>query len=250
MRLQVNLRSFFMLVVVGCITPAIVLHAPMLHAGTIDIDDFSAPATEENFTSIDLGALPSFVGTQPTISPVAGEASILGGSRNATVQVQTPVDWKSAMGTIGNGAFSVFTGGSSGSVVTIDYPGLTDVDLTDGGTNQSIALDFNFVEPGDLNLQIVITDGANTATFDSSTTANIPGSGTPFTYLATFADFDMAAPLSSADSISVVLNGPAVANMDFELSSISAVTAVPEPSTMAMLLTLVLASLSLIVRRR
>ena len=250
MRLQGNLKSLSMFVIAVGITPALVLHAPMVRADTIPIDSFAAPAVGANFASIDLGLLPLFVGGAPIVPSASGEPSILGGDRDVTVAVTAPIDWKSVVGTIGSGSFSVYTGGRSGSTVTIDYPGLTNEDLTDLGTNNAIALGFTFVSKEGMNVQIMVTDNGNTATFDSLAIGDIAGSTTTFTYLAPFNAFDTVAPLASADSISIVFNSPAggpVPNVDFELTSIAAV---PEPSTLAMLLTLGLVSLAAIARRR
>jgi len=251
-RVQGNLRSLSMFVVVLGITLAVFVHAPTVRADAIVIDAFAAPAAGANFISLDVGLLPFFVGAQPVVPSVIGEPSILGGDRDVTIEVVGPVDWKSAIGTVGSAdeVLSVFTGGGSGSTVTLDYPSLLGANLTDLGTNNAFALAFNFVEPGNLNLRITVESGGNTAMFNSSAAGNIGESSTPFTYIVPFDAFDTVGPLASADSISIVFNDPVggpLPNVDFELTSVAAV---PEPSTLAMLWTVGVVSLLAVARRR
>ncbi|KKL06639.1 hypothetical protein LCGC14_2594010 [marine sediment metagenome] len=255
MRVQDNLRALSTFVVALCITLTVGAFAPIVCADPIVIDSFAAPAAGANFFSFDAALFPSLVGDQPATIPTTDSSSILGDDRVLEVEVVGTPDWKSASGTVGsvNEVLSVATWGDPGSKVRLDYPGLSVDDLTDGGTNDAIAFAFNFLEAGDLNVQITVTGDGGTAVFDSATSAgDVAQSSTPFTYAAPFDEFvvDVGDPLGNADTISIVLNNPAggpVTNVDFELSS---VTAVPEPSTLAMLATLCAFILGAVWRRR
>ncbi len=256
MRVQGNLKSLSMFVVVVGITLALGVYAPAARADAIVIDTFAAPAAEVNFFSFDAALFPSLVGKQPDTVFVGGSASILGGERELTVEVGGAPSWMSASGLIGGAGevLSVATWGAPGSKVILDYAGLSADDLTDGGENNAIALNFNFLAGNDLHVKMTVVGDGGTAIFDSatSTLGNVAQLGSSFSYDAPFDEFviDTGDPLGNADTINIVLNDPGgvpLANVNFELTS---VTAVPEPSTLAMLLMVGVASLLAVARRR
>ncbi len=230
------------------IAPAIGLYGSKACAATIVLDSFALPATGGNFYSFDPAAFPALVPTQPD--------PILSATRDLTVTVVGPIDWKSVNGTIGSAAevLSVATWGDSGSTVLLNYHGLFLAGPIDE-THNAVEFAFNFLEAGDLNMRITATGDEGTAVFDSATSSlgDIPQSSTPFTYIAPFDEFVVSGGGSpgSTPSISIMLNDPAggpVTNLDFELTSI---IILPEPSALTMLASLgVFLALVLCRRRR
>lgn len=258
MRVQGNLKSLSMFVVVVGTTLAMVVYAPNARADTIVIDSFATPSVGGDFYSFTFNPSAS-----PPISPLTpGDMPIVipGVGRDLLVEVVGDIDWKSVIGTIGSvdEVLSVVTFGDSGTRVTLDYTSwagkANTSDLTDGGTNNALAFAFNFLGAGDLNVQITVSGDGGEATFksDGSALGDVAQSSTPFIYLAPFDEFDVDTgnPLSNADTISILFNDPVggpIANVSFELTSVAAV---PEPSTLAMLLTLGATSLLAVARRR
>lgn len=231
-----------------------VLGASSAQATTIGIDHFAAPADSVNFISF---SFPSFTPV-PSVTIPTLDASILGLERIFDISVVGPPDWMAFSGSIGSDVLQVATWGRSGSVSTLSYPSVADVDLTDGGTNNVVDLAFDFLEAGSLSVKVAITgDGGNTAVFDSSAKAlgNALPSTTPFVYSIPFDQFTISGgnPLANADSIVVTLNDPVggpLANVDFELNSISVSEQVPEPSTLALLVVLGISATVIAVRKR
>ncbi len=226
----------------------VALIASAVQAETIVIDDFSAPDQGGQIYSFDF-VMPTPGSSASPFTPKAHmeildvqAPEIWGGERDLTADVVGDVQWNSASGEVGNGlgVLRLSTlGTESGTTVELVYPGPSNVDLTDGGANLALALDFNFMVAGDLdlNLKIAATGPNGTATFDSAASilGDVTESDDPFVYAAPFAEFDNEGALATATSLTITFNGLdiPVSNVNFELTEVSAV--VPEPSTLVSL---------------
>jgi hypothetical protein len=208
-------------VLVGLVSLAVPGSAAIL------IDDFSVNQT----------ALSIISGT--TNSGVVTGASSIGGARNITLTVTTENAPNTASVVVAGGTLDYSNSVGVASILTVIWDGGTDavltpngfapVDLTQGGSN-------NFVRVstfGDLALasQLTLWSGAgNLANYDF-----VLPSG------AGFVDLSIAAPTSTIGSFSatgvtaarLIING--VANSDRSIDFIEAGSAIPEPSTFAML---------------
>jgi hypothetical protein len=189
--------------------------------------------------------------------------TILGGERELEINVVTPAPLPnpfSAVAVIGEGTLDFGADSSSRVVTTLLYDGadgpdangtmsnslgLANVDLTMGGNQDGIALNFSAVDaaPGlsTIPLQIIVTSAGGTAT----AMTNIPEMIIPGTHIVPYSAFNIQGPLSAATSVRFVFNGaPIDQAIDYTLTSIHTV---PEPSTLALA---GLAAMGLVVARR
>jgi hypothetical protein len=180
----------------------------------------------------------------------AGGGTILGGERELEINVVTPAPLPnpfSAVAVIGQGLLDFGADSSSRVVTTLLYDGadgidaggvmtnslgLANIDLTMGGTQTGIGLNFSAVDaaPGlsSIPLQVIVTSAGGTAT----ATTNIPEMIIPGLHIVPYSAFNIQGPLSAATSVRFVFNGaPIDQAIDFTLNNIATV---PEPSTFAL----------------
>jgi hypothetical protein len=225
------------LAIVFCLTAA----AP---AAPIVIDDFSTPnpapfflvgINHDNALPVEQAGLAEAVGGERDILAV-----VLGTPNPQSAQVLTGFEASLFV----EGVFQVATAGNPATSVTLQYDGtdtdgatlvnarLLNLDLTGGGMNDELAIDFISVDapgaPG-LDLLISLSSPGGTATLADI----VPESGSPFTHVTSFAAFaaDPGFSFKNVDSIELVFNGPGVMDVDFAIGRIQAV---PEPSTAAL----------------
>lgn len=219
---------------------ALLAGAGSAQAGMILIDEFSVedPAQDYAITSTHSSGA-SFVAPS-----VGSAASILGGERSLTVDVLSPSPGPfAATGSIGTQsggktAYTFMSGSSDAVAATLVYDGMTGgVDLTDGGENRVISLEFLNLDAGtdatEISVDVDLEDTAGeTAEFDGW----ISESAAPFTEYAPFADFVTGGPFSftSVNRIEIDFNRrDPRKGTDFELTG--AVATAPEPGSMALL---------------
>ena len=126
-----------------------------------------------------------------------------------------------------------------GAATTLLYngggAGLGGIDLTAGGSQNALAIQFRFVDTGGSPLlpveAIVVGASGGTATFGGGGTLGVAQESSPCVYDLLFSSFSVEgqSPLSNAASISFVFNPAYEANVDFSLLSIKTAE-VPEPS--------------------
>jgi hypothetical protein len=236
---------------------AVALFAAPTSATPILIDDFRdaghfvLPERQTGW------AIPLFTEANPfimehenTIDPVG---TILGGQRDAMINVVTTPKGVSANGVIGDvdeegpgteGAFEFGSSATARVVGTLEYDGvdflpqttnltnalgLGAINLTAGGNN-SFALVFRSVDPAPAETGVAIRIEVTSAGGNSFFDGMIPESGTEFTFNVPFASFNNQTAFTGATSIRFIFNdgGSPDAAVDFNLKSIAAV---PEPAT-------------------
>jgi hypothetical protein len=143
------------------------------------------------------------------------------------------------------GELAMTTSPSSSAQLSLQYAGdsgtgFAPIDLTDGGLNDRLALEWTTIDFTGL-LTIGINSGADRSEITVNTLAG-PFTGTPTVQDVLFTDFVGSANLSAITSIDFTLDG--ALNGDYILDSIAAV---PEPATMGLLL---MGSLAALRRRR
>jgi hypothetical protein len=239
-------------------TLAVAVLSTPSHAATILIDDFRdanhfpLPESQQGW------GIPLFTQANPFImehTPQMG--TILGGERDVAIDVTTVPKGVSAFGVIGDvdeedpsteGEFDFGSASTARVMATLEYDGLDagevaagaltnaldlgGIDFTAGGNN-AFSFAFRTVDPAPnqtgIGLRIEVTGAGGTATY----VGTIPQSAVESTFLAPFAEFDSAGPLSAATSIRFIFNGNGAPDtaVDFNLKNIAAV---PEPATLAM----------------
>jgi len=201
-------------------------------ASDIVIDTFELPAAASN-SIINLNS------PDPTLlEQVAG--GVLGLERDVLVNVNgAPVPISAAF-SLGGGEFEFITSFSPGTTARLQYDGLDAdnpgppaslvnsngllVDLTSGGANTELRLDFLSIDGGSgttLGIIIRLQSGAGeTATL----AADIPQDANPSSFFASFASFATTAGFSFAavTSIEVDFNPTAVERVEFRLDQITA----------------------------
>lgn len=243
---------------------SLVLCARTATANTITIDAFTVPNPGEVFFLDPTGTGNTFVHQEPATPGAPDAAEILGGQRDVLVKVDGTALPISAAGIIGyetvnnNGLLQVATFGNPGSYVIAQYDGrdvepdppgdypddaedLGLVDLTDGGANDRFLLSFKSLDAGNVTaLTLGVKVVGNTA--QETLYRNVTESSVPFDVPILFSGFSTTDLMKSVRSLTFEFNTPfaptlnaPVPNVDFELDSIEAV---PEPSTLAMLLAL------------
>lgn len=245
-----TLTALALLAVALCGVPA--------SAATILIDDFRdanhfpLPESQQGW------AIPLFTQANPFIMEHTQQiGTILGGERDAQINVTTTPKGVSANGVIGDvdeedpGIEGVFEFGSSATAkvtAILEYDGVDPGEVAAGaltnalnlgainftaGGNNAFALVFRSVDPAPAKtgvaIRVEVTSAGGTATYDGM----IPESSSESTYQIPFAAFSSQAPLSAATSVRFIFNngvgGPDLA-VDFNLKNIAAV---PEPATVA-----------------
>jgi len=213
------------------------------HALPIVIDDFSLADPHVAYAI-------NIVDPDPTLieTPDPGLLSIMGGERDLLVDVDGVSGPVSATGTVGDGTYMFGTVGM-GASATLQYDGvdadivgppamlvnsegLGGIDLTDGGTNVGIRLDFLFIDGGAgtlLGIEVEAHSTTGVATFS----ADIPHDPAPSSYLVPFAAFTDPTVLAAATSLEITLNPTAVHDVDFELDYIG--VEIPEPHSLTLL---------------
>jgi len=211
-------------------------------AASITIDDFNQPNPEQFYVIAAINA-------DPLLHKTA-HASILGGERDLLVDVIGSAALTTAAGTVGGGVFDF---GTSGPVLAmLQYDGVDadqllptralvnnqglSVDLTGGGSNNALRLDFDSIDGGPpstpLSYTITLTSPVAGVATRTGTLAETAG---PQTYLIPFASFTPSVNFTFANvsSITLTLNGGTTQpDSDFRLSLFAAV---PEPHSVALL---------------
>ena len=257
MRGMISGMSVLKAAVYTVIVWSLFVHALTATADTITIDSFNHPDAQAgggtNFYVP--GVLPWGTGVNFFDKNDAAVEEVIGKDRDIHVEVVGPAIPISASGTIGYepvydiGLLFLASGGRAGTYVTATYDGalgagLGGIDLTDGGANNRLEIDFQSLDAGDLtdlelNIDIVSQGQHSYLKSQHTFVAEKIGSFTEKLYFDYFSDEDV---LKSVDSITFTFNNMAdpVSNVDFEIDNIKAV---PEPSTIAMLSALVGASM-------
>jgi hypothetical protein len=219
-----------------------VFSSAVASAAPIVIDDFGQPNPEQFYVIAAINADPLL---HKTAHP-----SILGGERDLLVDVVGSSALTTAAGTVGGGELDF---GTSGPVLgmlqydgvdadqllptraLVNAQGLT-VDLTGGGTNNALRLDFDSIDGGPpatpLSYTITLTSPlAGVAT----RTGTLAETASPQSYLIPFASFTPSVnfAFTNVSSITLTLNGGVTQpDSDFKLSLFAAV---PEPHSVALL---------------
>ncbi len=237
-------------------------------AGTIIIDDFQTPAPSEAFFSFDSATLPFMPKGMTLIEQES--ASILGGQRDLLLEVAGNPSIFSTSGIVGTdddaGLLRVATDGGPGTVVTLQYDGidagdnevtglsdhlgLGGFDLTDGQTNDRLQFDFLGIDSGSsllhtIRLEISAVGESATATF----VVDIDDSTGPTSLEVPFSDFSDDTVFQNLKSLTFTINGSGESAMGIDIH-LDRIAAVPEPATLAMLLSLVTCWAGWALRRR
>ncbi len=216
------------------------------NAAPIVIDDFSTPDPAPFF-------LVGFTHLNDLLVEQPGLSEAVGGERDILIEVLGTLNIQSAQLLTGTdrslfsqGVMQVATAREPATTVTLQYDGTDDdgnallnsrllnLDLTDGGTNDRLEIEFLTVDaPASLGLDFVITltSPGGTAVLAEL----IPESGLPAVHVSPFAAFaaDPGFSFSDVDSMEFSFNGSGVADVDFVIDRIRAV---PEPSTLTLIL--------------
>lgn len=208
----------------------------------------AAPVLIDNFDSPDPGTsyVIDLLDPDPTVIEQA-VAGMIGGERDVLIDVIGTPGAVSATGTVGGGNF-IYGSTSPGSVVTLQYDGidadpaaaltnsagLGGVDLTDGGSNIGILMQFLSVDAGagsDLDLEIYATSAGGSASFVGTVMESV----SPFEHFVLFSDFATVGAFSFAalTSLEFVFNPAGTDDVDFEFDFIIATT--PEPSSIGLM---------------
>ncbi len=207
---------------------------PLLQAQIV-IDDFNQPVP--TLTQL-------YVGTS---TQTITDAGILGGTRDDSLSV-VPVDsGNEFIGFLGFGSGNLtLSQGSEDEVVgSLVYDNFNGIDLTSAGLNSLFSLDFFSSDaPTTLSdtLSISVTSGSDTVT----RFVDVPSSSNLGESTVEFADF-AAVDLTSVDSITLGFDFASSPGRDFAISSFAAISAVPEPSSVAFCC---LVAAGVLVRRR
>ncbi len=216
-----------------------------LLSGVSLVDNFSDPNPASFYFISAFNTNPTLL-VLPTTPPNPPSAGILGGYRDVLVQVLGTASANSAAGYVGtNGALGTFdlatATSAPGTEVTLQYSGsntdmlsggnLTNAmalnaDLTNGGTNQGLKLDFDFLQlpTSSMDAEIFLT----TTTGNEEFTGNIPANVGPpaaFSYFAPFSSFVPTSgtpDLTHVTSVKIVMNSAGTPDVDLELNSIEA----------------------------
>ena len=183
-----------------------------------------------------------------TASQTTSGPGILGGQREDTINL--PAGMNSFMGILGfggpNGIFEIGQGSLDEISGGLVYNALGPTDLTDGGALNAFELAFTGTDQPTpiLNaLEISVTSGGTTV----SQPITVPGSGDlTAPVVVDFFDF-VGINFGVVDSLSLNFDTAGNAGRDFQLDSFTAIDAVPEPGSLALLS---MASLILLRRRR
>ena len=211
-------------------------------SGVTVVDPFSDPNPAMTYFDSNFNTTP-FLVVQPS-----GPASpnILGGYRDVFVQTVGGPGMGDATGFVGvNGSLGTFnfaTGsGSPGTEVGLQYSGAnTDMfvggnltnamalnaDLTNGGVNQGLKFDFDFLQlpAAGMSATIDITTSTGDEEFTGTIPAN-PGPPAAFSYFAPFASFvptSGSPDLTHVTSVKILFNAAGTPDVDLELNSVEA----------------------------
>ncbi len=229
--------------------------APEARAATITIDPFEAPDPGEAFFTFNSEDDPPFVPRQRALLETS-DGGILGGERDVLMEVVGAPTVFSGSGEVGlpSGILQFGTYGEAPVKISLQYDGLdagdstadglvdaeglADVDLTDGGSNWALEMQFVSLDAGDdpmtdMTLKITAVGDGGSATYEGLIAESVD----PFEIRIPFADFSDSSVMESVGSLTFSLNGSAAptANVDFELDNLAAV---PEPSTLILLIAL------------
>jgi len=212
-------------------------------AEVLVIDRFISPSSSGELLTFDPTIPPPWSGIANLSKTTRTSGlDILGGERELFLDVTSPAVWYSASGEVGSVRqhLEVVTGGRSGTTVTLLYDGLGDtllggVDLTAGGNDR---LEFQFARsqgggsPGGMDAAMDVRITVNGDGRSASVQQTIANSSVPFAFDVPFTDFGDRSVLEDSQSVVFVFNPTARPDIDFEISSVSAV---PEPSAMVLL---------------
>ncbi len=210
-------------------------------AGPLVIDNFNPPSATVAFVAGTAG-----FATEPVLQKDVGPPEdILGQERDLLVDVVGPPGLISATGTVGGGTLRVAI--SDPTSITLQYDALDAdlpsalvnslglaADLTGGGVNNRLRLDFLSLDAGPGANEVGITIRATSNVAGVTATAQLEGllpeNGSPYSYAARFGDFTAEPGFSfaSVTSLELVLNSDLQRDVDFELDQITAT--VPEPA--------------------
>ncbi len=146
-----------------------------------------------------------------------------------------------AVGSIGAGSFSLGADSSfPGTSATLQYDGTTsdvfvptnslsnahglNTDLTAGGVNNGIRVDFGFLNANGAATTVNVTINATSAGGTATYSVNLAQDATPFDTFAAFSGFNTTGAFTWSDitSLNFVINSPGVAGVDVSISSIVA----------------------------
>ncbi len=204
-------------------------------ATTMTVDDFNIPNPADTYF---INAL----NPNPTLLKESGSTSdIIGGFRDVLINVLGTANPISAEGYVGmsggQGTFNLGTATSApGSEATLQYSGsgsemlvagnltnamaLTSTDLTDGGLNNGLRFDFDFLQSpnADVDEEITATSAGGTATFSGTIPQNTGNFSAfvPFSSFATTGTFTF----SNITSLKISFNSIGTPDVDFELNRI------------------------------
>jgi len=213
-----------------------------VEAGTIVIDDFSAP-DDPAMLSLSGGQVGGLLFKQT-------EPSVLGGERDVLLELLGGSSASTATMLIGGGYLDLSTG-SFGSTLSLQYDGFgpgdddtsqalfnnmgLDVDLTDGGENQFFQLDFASLDAGPgmdaIEMVIEVTSASGTAIFMGLLEEAV----SPTSYLFDFDDFQTTGMFNwqNVTGMNFVLNADGQEAVDLMLDGISVVVAEPSAALLA-----------------
>jgi len=216
---------------------ALFVCTPLANAAPITIDDFSFPSPLASFSAVFGGVNPNFA--------TDTDASILGGKRYMIATVQSASAGDNTVitrGTLVAATPGVLDYNSSGTgklelIYGLAAGGAALGDLTGGGTNDKINLDFLFLTDAlaavnSMSIDIV----ADTTTGLLSFSDLILEDPTPFTFTALFSAFGGPGSFASVNSLSIVFNDTSdLKDLDFRLSGrdgIRTQNGIPEPTSL------------------
>lgn len=195
------------------------------HAAAVVIDDFTQGTVD---LSIRFGNAPN-----PATSTQA-VANVLGGERQATLLqlpggltsslIINPPEGKAAYGNLMAESVATLTYDGAGNV------GLDETDLTGGGTNEALVARLLAADAG-VVLKYTLTDVMDNAFTQTMVTAGAVTNFNVYFALNAFLGVDVTKIKSVVFSIE---GGPGEVDADARFNFLGAVSAVPEPSTLAM----------------
>lgn len=218
------------------------------------IDDFSSPAVPATY-------IIGLINPDPFLLKQPGG---IGGERDLQVDVLGVPSNISAVGTVGGGQYVFGTTDESPSLATLQYDGVDfldtpgalnnafglNVDVTGGGGNNGVRIEFTDVDAGaanTLSVRITATSAGASATYFGA----IPEIAGPSNFDVLFSSFTTVGPFNptAVTSMQFTFNELGATDVDFRLDRILA-TQVPEPSTVALLACGSLVALALVRRRK